>query len=205
MTSRRVQAVIYLATGVYLVGFLFLKIPAVNVIQRLVGFAGLVSYIAVLTFDRYLWKFALFRRFFPKPVLHGTWKGTFKSNYEQPETGRKLEPTETYFSMIQTYTTLHVRFLTSESMSDSVACEVRTLASGRHQVCAVYENTPRMELRDRSPIHRGGFILEVDGDPATALNGTYWTDRLTRGDLHFEQRSKQVYDSFEKAREGIYQ
>ncbi len=50
------------------------------------------------------------------------------------------------------------------------------------------------------------MILNIAGDPISALEGWYWTDRetQTRGELKFDQHSKAVYDRFEDASKGTY-
>lgn len=202
--QRQIQVSIFIASFIYIVGLLWIDLPARDVVLRLSGFAVSAVSISLLLWDRYLWKLSFVRRFVPKPFLHGTWKGTFKSNYINPETGTELGPVEAYFAMTQTYSSLHVRFITAESTSDSIACEIRSKADKRHVVYAIYENIPLASLRERSPIHRGGLVLDVIGSPATDLKGTYWTDRLTKGDLYFDKCSDTVYSSFERAKSGTY-
>ena len=48
-----------------------------------------------------------------------------------------------------------------------------------------YLNTPRAEIQDRSAIHYGAAMLNVD-DPKR-LTGNYFTTRLSRGSMDFEE------------------
>lgn len=46
-----------------------------------------------------------------------------------------------------------------------------------------YANTARQEHSTRSVAHHGTTALRVVGIKPGSLHGTYWTDRLTTGDL----------------------
>jgi hypothetical protein len=48
------------------------------------------------------------------------------------------------------------------------------------------------------------MMLKVVGDPARALEGSYWTDRETHGVLKGDKYSQDVYDRFEDASKGTY-
>ncbi len=205
MPSRNTIWVIVGVTAViYLAGFYMLDAPAGSVLMRLSGFAVMVVSLLLYFFDKFLWKFPIIYRFAKRPVLHGTWKGTFESDYEYPQTGKREGPTEAYLAVRQTYSSLHVRFITRRSASESMACELKTKSDGRYEIYAVYENRPPLLAQQASPVHRGGLILDVAGDPAHALTGSYWTDRPTKGDLKLDGYSENVHDDFDSARRDAY-
>lgn len=52
----------------------------------------------------------------------------------------------------------------------------------------------------RSPIHYGAVALSVRGTPAETLEGVYWTDRLTRGDIQLADRRGDAYETYNAAR-----
>lgn len=85
-----------------------------------------------------------------------------------------------------------------------MVCELKTKSNGRHGIYAVYENRPPLLAQKASPVHRGGLILEVVGYPAHALEGSYWTDRTTKGDMKLDGYSKKVHDDFDSARGDVY-
>ncbi len=209
MPSRSTIWVIVGVTAIiYFVGLWVLKAPAGSVLMRLSGLAVMVVSLLLAAFDRFLWKFLpklpLINYFAKRPVLHGTWKGTFESDYVYPETGKREGPTEAYLAARQTYSSLHVRFITRRSASESMACELKKKRDGRYEVYAVYENRPPLLDQQASPVHRGGLILDVVGDPAHALKGSYWTDRKTQGDLNLDGHSKNVHDDFDSASRDAY-
>jgi len=200
MASRTlVQVIVGLSAAIYFVGFLVLDAPARAVLLQLSGFVVAVVSLLLLAFDRFLWKLPVVRSLVKRPILHGTWKGTFASDYVYPETGKTEGPTEAYLAVRQTYSSVHTRFITRRSDSESIACELRTKSDGRYEIYAIYENKPPLLTQGESPVHRGGLILEVVGAPAYALKGSYWTDRKTRGDLKLGGYSKKVHDDFDSA------
>lgn len=205
MASRPlVQAIVGLTAVIYFVGLLVLDAPARTVLLQLSGLAVSAVSLLLLAFDRYLWKLPVVRSLARRPVLHGTWKGTFVSDYVYPQTGRREGPTESYLVARQTYSSLHVRFITARSASESMACELRKKEDGRHEIYALYENRPPLLAQGESPVHRGGLILEVVGSPPHRLKGSYWTDRKTQGDLELDGYSKEVRDDFDGAKGGTY-
>lgn len=209
MISRtQLQITVGAAAAIYITGFFLLNQPADMVVLRLYGLVvAVVSFLFVL-FDRFIWK--VLRKVpsvnavFKHPVLHGTWKGTFESSYVYSGTGEREGPAEAYLIVRQTYSSIHLEFFTRRSPSESIACELKRKTNGRYKIYTIYENEPPPLSRGTSPIHHGGMIFSVVGDPASALVGSYWTDRETYGELNFDKHSKEVHDRFEDASKGTY-
>lgn len=199
-----IRLIVFIVALVYLLGFLILDAPVGRVLTQFSGLAVLVVSVFLFAFDKLLWKLPVINYLTQKPVLYGTWKGTFESDYEHPETGEREGPKEAYLVARQTYSSMHARFITERSPSESMACELKVKSDGRHEIYAVYENRPPLLAQKRSPVHRGGLILEVVGKPAHALEGPYWTDRKTQGDLKLTGHSKKVHDDFDSARQDTY-
>jgi hypothetical protein len=103
----------------------------------------------------------------------------------------------------QTFSSLSMRLMTSESTSELVAARVLVAADGVSKVVGVYVNQPKLSVRNRSAIHYGGLLLDVHGDPPTALEGSYWTDRDTRGTMHLSDRHTQIFASYDEADEAF--
>ena len=71
-----------------------------------------------------------------------------------------------------------------------------------YQIAGVYTNRPHTHLRgDRSEMHFGGLLLETHGPPnrPEALTGEYWTDRKTKGQMTFGERTPKVFTRFADA------
>jgi hypothetical protein len=154
----------------------------------------------LLIFDKWAWSFRFLHPWFvARPYIKGTWKGMLVSEYVDPKTNQPVPPIEVYLVIRQTYFTIHMRLLTKESSSETMAMEIPKAADGVYTVASIYRNTPRQDHRDHSPIHHGAMLIYVEGDPVTKLRAEYWTDRLTRGQIVFTEKSDTIFFDFETA------
>lgn len=161
--------------------------------------------VSVSIFDRYAWKWPVLRLLGgSRPCLHGTWVGSLQSTWVDPATNEVVPPIEAYLVARQTFSSLSIRLLTKESSSKSSTAEIIAALDQTCQVAWVYSNEPRMSVRSRSEIHNGaGSLTLVGGANPSALEGHYWTDRDTKGELHFKARAAGLADSFAQAR-GLF-
>ena len=121
------------------------------------------------------------------------------SNWTNPATGQQIEPIAGFMVIRQTYSALSMRLITKESASKLLAARILSDADGIHTVTGIYSNEPKHSLRERSPIHYGSLVLKVIGNPVTALDGHYWTDRKTQGELSLTGRKIEFPDDYETA------
>jgi len=155
---------------------------------------------ALSVFDLWLWRVPILQGWFVKrPALYGTWKVTFHSDWVDSATQQRIAPKVGYMAVRQTYSSLSMRLMTEESTSSLVAEGVSLMPDGTFKVFAVYRNESRIAVRDRSPIHYGAFALDVQGTPVGRMEGAYWTDRNTRGDMVLSDRRTQMFDSYSDA------
>ena len=150
--------------------------------------------------DRYLWHMWPFYRYFDKkPDLRGTWQGRLHSNYRDPETQQQRVNIESYLVIRQTYSKIDVRYFSGESGSVSLSANLFADSEGVFTLACTYRNTPRMSVRERSPMGHGGVLLSVRGKPIHRIEGEYWTDRQTKGEMEFTARSEKLADDFQQA------
>lgn len=155
-------------------------------------------------FDRWLWRWPLLHSWFvSRPNLQGTWKGQILPSGIDLESGHFHRAIDGYLVIRQTYSSISIRLLTQESSSELLAGNIVKESDGMVTVFGTYRNTPRLKARDGSPIHFGGLLLHVQGVPASILDGQYWTDRSTRGELHFDRRDKILVHTFEEATQRV--
>lgn len=160
-----------------------------------------VLLLLLVIFDIWAWRWRLLHGWFvPRPDLRGTWRVELQSNWKNPENNVGVGPIVAYLVIRQTFSTLSVRMLTAESTSELVAAEINKASDGTYRLAAVYRNEPKLSVRDRSQIHYGAFVLDVQGDPAKDLVGHYWTDRNTRGEVRTLARHGSIASSFKDAR-----
>jgi hypothetical protein len=201
MTSGRyIKAIIYAAVLAWTV-VLYLNHEAIHSswFKPLSTVTTVVLY-AVMAFDLWLWKIPFLHGWFVKrPVLDGTWKVEIRSNWINPATQTGIPPVEGYMVVRQTFSTVSIRLLTAESSSELVGAEIVCSSDGLYCISGVYRNEPRLELRDRSPIHYGGVWLKVIDEPSKKMIGHYWTDRESKGEMELSYQQNKKFQTFQSA------
>ncbi len=165
-------------------------------------FSTVVSVLAVLlvAFDLWAWRLRFLQGWFvSRPDIRGTWRAELHSGWRNPATNEVVSPIPAYLVVRQSFSTLSLRMLTFESSSKLVAAEFSKANDGTYRLVAVYRNEPKLSVRDRSPIHYGAIVLDVQRDPVKDLVGCYWTDRSTRGELRTLAWCDTIAGSFREA------
>ncbi len=87
--------------------------------------------------------------------------------------------------------------MTPESRSKLIAHSIDEQEDGIYRLAGVYRNEPNIGLQgQRSEIHHGAFSLEIYGAPVNRLEGHYWTDRNTRGEMVLSGRKEKIIDTY---------
>ena len=146
-----------------------------------------VNIILWMIFIAWAWKWKIFYPWLvPFPNLSGDWKGTIKSNWKEKE----LEPIPIEVSITQNFFNVQVRIKTKESRSYSIGASFDIdNERGFQQLFYTYLNTPKAGVRERSEIHYGSTILNFDGFKVTKMDGEYWTDRETTGEITLTKKN----------------
>jgi len=152
----------------------------------------------LLLFNNWAWAWPGISLVAKRPDLRGTWKGVIRSSWRGSD-GPNLGIYGAYIVVYQTYTDLHLRLLTRESQSITLAASLICEPDGVYSIHAVYRNEPKQLIRSRSEIHRGGFVLRVGGSSSEQMAGDYWTDRQTFGELELQRVSKERVGDFRTA------
>jgi hypothetical protein len=150
-----------------------------------------IAWAGLWLFDRYAWRWPGVRRIVGRPVLNGTWQGELASTWVNPATGERVSPDPNVFLVVrQRFWSVTVRMLTKESASASLRADLTKYEDGVHQLVYLYGNTPRQQFRHRSEVHYGGAVLTAPRDASQGIEGHYFTDRKTCGDMRFHTRFK---------------
>ena len=146
-----------------------------------------INIILWMLFIAWAWKWKIFYPWLvPFPNLSGNWEGTIKSNWKEKE----LEPIPIEVSITQNFFNIQVRIKTKESRSYSIGASFDIdNERGFQQLFYTYLNTPKAGVRERSEIHYGSTILNFDGFKVTKMNGEYWTDRETTGEITLTKKN----------------
>ena len=150
-------------------------------------------------FDRWCWRIPPLPRLLRRPVLAGTWMGELCSNWVNPKSGETLPPITTFLLVHQTYETISLRMFTAESSSTSQTAAINRSPDGLVQIISTYQNVPKLHLQQRSRVHYGSMRLDVHGYPPSRLEGAYWTDRDTKGEVVFTAHVSKAYSDFATA------
>lgn len=146
-----------------------------------------INIILWMIFIAWGWKQKIFYPWLvPFPNLSGDWEGTIKSNWKEKE----LEPIPIEVSITQNFFNVQVRIKTKESRSYSIGASFDIdNERGFQQLFYTYLNTPKAGVRERSEIHYGSTILNFDGFKVTKMDGEYWTDRETTGEITLTKKN----------------
>ena len=171
-------------------------------IGKAISYVPTVISLAVVAFDKWLWRLPGIHRLVDRPRLDGTWKATLQPAPESliPIEGNR-GTINAYVMIEQTYWSISITLMTAESTSHSRGAVFTKVTEGdRHCLSYVYGNRPRQEHVFRSPPHSGSVEWAVSGRIPREILGHYWTDRLTTGDmkLYFISRTSD-HDSFQAA------
>ncbi len=175
------KALVYVGAATWFVTLTLMGINVPEGFWRPLAIVSLVIAVLLFAYDRLLWRL-IPEKWSDMPDLRGTWRGTVHSNWSGEGASTNIEA---YFVVHQTASAISVLMMTKESRSSTITAKLEK-RDGTIQVVGVYRNEPSAAVRDRSPIHYGSLRLHVGGPPSTTLEGTYWTDRSTQGDLHLE-------------------
>ena len=149
-------------------------------------------------FAKWGWRYKLFQGWLvPFPFLQGTWRGTLTSTWLNPETRQPVAPIKVVLVIRQTFLDIHCTILTQESENRSYFASIHIdTDSTEKRLVYSYNNKPRTVIRDQSPIHDGTASFLVVGDPPKQLQGEYWTNRKTTGELFLRFASRSLAERF---------
>jgi hypothetical protein len=158
--------------------------------------AVLASTIILGLFDLWIWRLSIVQKLPNVPrSVRGTWKGTLTSFWIDPATNARPQPKPVYLVVHQTATTVSVKLFTDESRSASELGKVSAVDNS-FVLSYLYLNRPDLRFEHRSRIHHGSVVLDISGRPARRLQGRYWTDRDSKGELDFVEWNKELADDF---------
>ena len=170
-----------LAVVFFIIYVTFFNLPIIDSVSYSIT---TISVFALL-FVSFAWKWKVFRGWLvPFPNISGKWKGYLESSYGGAS---KRIPIE--LSIRQTFLHIQIKLSTKESKSNSIAA-VFNIDDDRNikQICYTYRNEPKAKFQERSPIHYGSVILDIDANDK--MSGIYWTGRKTIGDISVSKCSK---------------
>lgn len=151
---------------------------------------------ALWLFDRWAWRQIGIRRLVRRPVLHGTWHGEITPKWIDPRTNKTVESdTDVFLVIRQTFWSISVRLLTNESTSKAVHAELVRDGDGVCELVYVYSNKPQSSVSHRSKQHHGAVVISAPRNGSDGIEGNYFTDRKTVGDMRFHKHFSRLIET----------
>lgn len=146
-----------------------------------VGKTVVIVFVFSIVFNKWLWKCKYLHSWLvPFPDLNGKWKGTIYYYWDGSYHDKATE-----VRIVQTFLHIQVQIKTDESWSNSICSSFDIDEDkGIRQLIYSYLNVPKASVRERSQIHYGTASLYISDD-FLKLEGNYWTDRKSQGELTF--------------------
>lgn len=202
MRNATHKASLYLLVGIsaaawFLLAYLNgLDLSNVKVFFALVPRVVTIDLLVIAVFVKWGWRFKAFRGWLvPFPNLNGTWIGFINSDWKNPSTGEKPPPIPVMLTVNQSFFHISCVMRTSEMESSSYS-EGFLIDADRQikQVAFSYTSKPRLSLRERSTPHDGTAVFQIIEKPKLKLAGRYWTERQTKGEIHLEHHSREMFE-----------
>lgn len=151
-------------------------------VYTLFGYAGEaigITTIIIVCFNKWLWRWKPFKFLTGgMPVLAKQYKGKIRFKNEK---GLE-EERRSKISIYQTFLKVVVKYETNESSSNSIVADI-IRENDSKKLIYTYCNIPRAELQDKSEIHYGTVMLDIDNPEH--IKGNYYTTRRTKGSMDF--------------------
>lgn len=193
--AKLTHAIAFAVTTLYTIAMYVTSSSLPSDAARLVAYVPSVVGWGLLLFDLWVWRFPLVHRLVGRPRLDGAWLGSLtpRADAHIPPGGNR-GPIDIAVVIEQTYWSIGVTLMSAEGTSQSTASSVRSEpeSPGRRILSYAYANIPDQKHHARSHQHLGAVHLRIAGRLPIEMSGTYWTDRLTAGDmkLTFVDRDK---------------
>ena len=134
-------------------------------------------------FVKWIWKWIpLLEKIHGVPFVEGTWVGTYKSSYIDPET-KENKTGDVKVRIVQpNLFTVKVSQMSGDSNSSSYAEQLETKVDKTVRLTYSYLVEPKANVRDRHQISYASANYLLTHDEGTLkLSGNYWTDQGTTG------------------------
>lgn len=172
---------------------------------RAYSFALTITTLVVAIFLWKGWKIPIFQGWLVLvPNLNGTWEGELQSSWIDPKTKKGIGPITTIVTVKQTLFGMSCVTRTGEMTSYSVSAGVeRDQNEHVQKLIYTYRSEPKPGVADRSAMHHGTAILEFTKKPEWRLEGRYFTERSTTGEMSLAYRNR-YSDTLLEAREKVH-
>jgi hypothetical protein len=184
---RPVHIAVLIAGAAYTAALYWSGVDLDTVPKKLLTYLPGAVALVYAIWDGWLWRAPLLRKASARPIMRGLWRGELRPTADSqiPEGGNK-GPIPMYIVVHQRFWSTRIEQFTEESYSKSRSYFwERCTDDSIESLGFVYENQPRQAHRHRSPRHLGVCWLRIPSKLPTTIEGWYFTDRYTQGDMDF--------------------
>lgn len=168
----------------------------ITIIVRAASFAWTILSIFWWLFLKWGWQYWPFTLLFYRPNLNGTWIGTLKSDYK--EEGIQIEPKPFCIVIRQTFLSIHIKtYTTTSSGASYVEALILDKEIGTRTLAYLYRQDSSRIRGNKSQL--GGAELRMILSTINKLEGRYWTNSKTQGEVNLNFVSRKQVDSFNDA------
>ncbi|MDR7381726.1 hypothetical protein [Promicromonospora iranensis] len=171
-----VYSVVLFVLGVELPGWWR---PFVSFLPALVV-AGLVAW------DLWIWRWPVVQQLVRRPDLRGLWRVSMTPHADSdiPKGGNR-GPIPAFLEIKQSFWSIHLRLYSEQSGSRSTATSwLPSYESSVDYLTFTYDNKPKVSESHRSMRSSGACNLTPTSLRPEEVEGTYFTDRFTKGDMN---------------------
>ncbi|MDQ1174966.1 hypothetical protein QE430_003273 [Microbacterium testaceum] len=150
-----------------------------------VSFLPTLAVAGVVTWDLWFWRLPGVQQLVRRPDLRGLWRVTLTPHPDShiPEGGNR-GPIAGFLEVKQSFWAVHLRLYTDQSASKSTATTwLPAYESSVDNLTFTYDNLPKMSESHRSMRSAGACNLNPTSLKPEEVEGTYFTDRFTKGDM----------------------
>lgn len=151
----------------------------------LASFFPTLIVIAVVVWDLWLWRLPVVQGLVRRPNLRGLWRVVLTPHPDShiPLSGNR-GPISGFLEVQQSFWAVNVRLYTEQSSSKSTATTwLPSYENSVDNLTFTYDNTPKMSESHRSMRSSGVCNLMPASIKPLEIEGTYFTDRFTKGDM----------------------
>ena len=197
--ARLIALAVSTVYSIFLFG-LGLELPGWS--RFVISFLPTLAVLCVIAWDQWLWGLSGPQRLVRRPDLRGLWRVSLTPHPDSsiPQ-GGNWGPIPAFLEVKQSYWAVHLRLYTEQSSSKSTAVTwLPSYESSVDNLTFSYDNTPKVSESHRSMRSSGTCNLMPMSLMPTEVEGSYFTDRFTKGDMILTLIDRTTgYPSFEAA------
>lgn len=153
-------------------------------LRQALAYLPVLAALLLVVWDLWVWRWPLVWRSTSRPRVDGLWRVQLHpTDGSRIPPGGNRGPVDAYIVVRQTYWTIAVRQFTAESSSISRSYFWDAHGTGTDWLTFIYDNTPAQRHQPRSQRHLGACSLYPGNRRPTEIEGMYFTDRYSKGDI----------------------